>query len=222
MVTAKTLLILFSQLIFKSSGLIDSLGFNILYTYSKDHIFFAILIFICLHIFSAGSNDTVYNKTYYVAKKQSFRTTWVGAYSFCAANDLEMMTFDSQDEHDKFFTFIRTNTAKINAFTGYNFQFFLGSIALTTSKPDDFFWYKSGELVIKKIKFDWFTGEPNGAGLELCAAVMQRIEVNGLIGINDYSCVKLDLGRNYVQDTMVCQQTTSYTNGFNNKYSSLN
>lgn len=140
----------------------------------------------------------------------------MGAYSFCAANDLEMLSFESQDEHDKFMSFIRTNAAKINACTGSSFDFYLGSIALVTSKANDFFWYKSGELVISKIKFDWFKGEPNGGGVELCATVMQRLDIGGNIGINDYSCRDFDRGK-YMQDTMVCQDTRIYAKGPMNK-----
>lgn len=148
------------------------------------------------------------------------RAFWTGAYSFCAANDLEMLSFESQDEHDKFLAFIKTNSSTIGQYTGNNFEFFIGAIqpnTLKTAKPATLTWYNSGQLVINTLNITWFSGEPNGAGSEFCTTIVQRLDYGGKIGANDYNCRALDLGR-YTNDTIACQETIKHAKGSGSKF----
>lgn len=145
-----------------------------------------------------------------------FITQWIGAYSFCAANDLALLTFDSQDEHDKIISYLRSNVAYINSVAGPIFNIFVETFTMVAGNGAAFRWYTTGVPFNKNLVIDWNPGEPNNAfGSEFCMTLLQR-PGDLRIGMNDFPCLYLQPG---FSNTVVCQQKTVLpVSGYRNKY----
>lgn len=85
----------------------------------------------------------------------------MGALSFCSALDLDMLTFDSQNEQDVIMKFLRANyTFTLNKM-GNRFNIYLGAYAIKRpAVANGFVWYRSGQSTTETVKLDWYPGEP--------------------------------------------------------------
>lgn len=166
--------------------------------------------------------SATYAKTYFAVQRAYYRTTWIGAYSFCNALGLEMLTFDSPNEQVVFMNFLRSNQDITLITMGYHFNIYVGAYAIQVpASPDGFIWYQSGRPTSETVKLDWCPGEPNNVpafGSELCATIMQAS--NAIIGLNDYPCLWNDIGTEYLNNSVVCQYrySKSTAHGMNYKY----
>lgn len=141
------------------------------------------------------STDNTYNKTYYVTT--SFMGGWMSGYTWCRANDLDVMTFDSQDEHDKFINNIQANMAYYNPIlTVYDkggspsgIRLILGTYQNHIQKyaSNGFFYYDTGEPVYPKITYHWIPNQPETLnGVQWCNTVESHGP--GSNGLNDFFC----------------------------------
>lgn len=98
-----------------------------------------------------GQNGPVINrKTYYLAFV--LNTVWYDAFLFCKASLMELLTFESQDELDKFMDIVDKNRDKFQMCPGT----FIGAYGVpSTSK---WTWLATGEDI--KLKFKWEGGSP--------------------------------------------------------------
>lgn len=164
----------------------------------------------------SDSPDGNYNKIYFAVYPDYYRTHWFGTYSFCVANNLQMLSLESQDEHDKFLGYCKKNEDAISAITGYRFNIYLNVFTFTTPNATGYVWYDTGIPFHKNLKIDWAPLEPNNhrGNSEYCATILRN---NGYVGVNDYPCRQFTL--EYFSHTIVCQKTKDPpTRGFRNKY----
>lgn len=159
------------------------------------------------------SPDGTYNKTYYIPI--IFRVSWMGSYQLCKANDMTMLTFDCQDEHDKFIAVINKQVNTISGTlylkTGVLVELYFGSYAKIGGDPNGWIWYDSGVKVTGPVKMRWNGGEPNNSGnREWCATMALN---GGVIGMNDMSCIEGSFSKN-----VVCQETTRMEKGMDGKF----
>lgn len=109
---------------------------------------------------------------------------------------MEMMTFECQDEYDRFLNDIAAN------FSSYSFlsvaSSFIGIFVGTyrnydaTNSPNSFINYESGASVYPKISYRWLPGNPDAwNNIEWCIAIESFYR--GSVGMNDYTCNDLDL-----------------------------
>lgn len=152
----------------------------------------------------SASPDGSYNKTYYIPI--NFRTTWMGSYQWCKSNDLKILSFECQDEHDKFLAKMNTqqnrDTLKDILFlpSWANLEFYFGAYAIIGGDPNGFIWYETGARVTGPVKLTWNDGEPNNAGnIEFCASMAHW---RGKIAVNDLMCIDSSTIKN-----VVCQKT---------------
>lgn len=140
----------------------------------------------------------------------------MGAFSFCSALDLDMLTFDSQNEEDIFLKFLKANSTFTLQTMDNGFNIYLGAYAVKApANANGFIWYRTGKSTTETLTLDWYAGEPNNAGNEMCTTIMQ---LNGLIGLNDYSCTLSDLGIHF-KNAIVCQYRYNLTeHGYSPKY----
>lgn len=179
----------------------------------KIFIEFLCMFYVYSWIIKLVSPDNKYNKTYYIGT--NFMTGWMGSYSWCKANNMEMLTFDCQDEHDKFLNNIAANRSSYsflivsNAFVGL----FLGAYQnhVKANSPNSFVWYESGASVYPTVNFKFLPGQPDTYGnAEWCIAIESFSQ--GSCGVNDYLCNDLNL-----RFFPACQLVTFKAKGMNPK-----
>lgn len=135
----------------------------------------------------------------------------MGALSFCSALDLDMLSFESQNEQDVFMKFLRVNSTFTFNKMGKKFNIYLGAYAV--KKPavaNGFVWYRTGRSTTETLTLDWYAGEPNNMGDEMCGTIMQNVDLS--VGMNDYPCTFTDFN-NYFNNTIVCQYKFNSTSG---------
>lgn len=155
--------------------------------------------------------STAYAKTYFVVQRGYYSTNWIGAFSFCNALGLDMITFDSQSEQEVFMKFLRSNYKITSSSMGNQFNIYLGAYAIKNpAKADGFVWYQSGQPTSETVdQLDWYPSEPNNSEFEMCGSIMQLSDRS--IGINDYSCTKSDVGTLHFNNAVVCQRKYNVT-----------
>jgi hypothetical protein len=80
-----------------------------------------------------------------------FQLTWLDAFIFCKAFDMQLATFDTKQEED----FVLDMIAQ-NWMNNMESQSFIGG---TRIGRDNWYWISTGEIVDYKIR--WRNGEPN-------------------------------------------------------------
>lgn len=160
---------------------------------------------------SVASSDKSYKKTYYLPTK--YLTSWIGAYAFCKANNMQLLTFDSPEEQTRFLKTLD------NRYSFYQklletpeFELYLGAYAFQPGMANEFIWYFSGKKIYPDIDLEWnaSTNEPNDTGgVEWCTSV----KFGWYTRINDCQCNSM----NNTRGTMVCQklQFLGKKRGFN-------
>lgn len=141
----------------------------------------------------------------------------MAAFSFCTALDLEILTFDSQNEQDVLLKFLRTNnTFNVNTM-GTQFNIYLGAYAVKRPPvANGFFWYRTGKPTNETVNLDWYPGEPNNFnGIEMCGTIVQ---LGTNVGVADYPCTYMEF-RLYFNNSIVCQHKYNSTlRGYSPKY----
>lgn len=164
-----------------------------------------------------ASPDGLYNKTYFIPT--NFWSSWIGGFSWCVANDLQMITFERQDEHDAFRTAM---ISKITAlapifginFSGVNTHYYIGSYSKMPAPhvTTGWIWYATGEA--DSLTYPWWNGQPDDNGnAEWCLDLWCQ---SSSCSMNDLSC------NSYVNFRVasICQDVTysSKTSGMKPKY----
>lgn len=147
------------------------------------------------------SPDGTYRKNYYLPTR--FLATWIGAYSFCKANDLQLLTFETSEEQTNLLTILE------NEYSFYSdlletseFELYLGAFAFTPNSSNGFVWYSSGKKIHPGIDLKWNTGEPNDSDkLERCSSIKYNYWYSS-VGINDCQCNNIGV----TKGTMICQK----------------
>lgn len=84
----------------------------------------------------------------------------------CVSSNLEMLTFERQDEFDQFLVDLTKKTAFIQTwvappFFGVDhFHFFVGAYTKIPAKKEGFIWYKTG-ATINNINYVWEPNQPD-------------------------------------------------------------
>lgn len=147
--------------------------------------------------------DQAYWKMYFTIKPDFFRTNWIGAYSFCKSNDLELLSFESQHEHDYFPQNLQRDR-NVVPIIGSQYQIYLGSFATTNRNASGYSWYRSGEPVQPTVQFSWLDGQPDGyEQKEFCTTIVFNPQN---VGVSDYNCYYSDIRA--LNNIVVCQNIT--------------
>jgi len=108
---------------------------------------------------------------------------WFGAKALCKSFDLELATFETLIEAEKFI-----QVAKENQFikTKIYPHVFVDGMTLTPNSATDWYWTRTGEKI--PFTLPWKVGEPNFAfnGTEYCISVFLQAPDN--LGFNDVRC----------------------------------
>lgn len=135
----------------------------------------------------------------------------MGAYAFCKANNMQLLTFDSPEEQKRFLKTLDKNYSFYQKLLETpEFELYLGSFAFVPKMANEFIWYFSGKQIYPDIELDWNFGEPNDTGgVEWCTS----IKYGWSSQINDCECNSM----NNTRGTMVCQklQILEKKRGFN-------
>lgn len=139
----------------------------------------------------------------------------MGSYQWCKANDMTMLTFECQDEHDKFVAAVNKQSSALpkTLFLPYGvlIELYFGAYSKIGGDPVGWVWYDSGVAVTGPVMLQWNGGEPNNyANKEWCATMALN---SGLIGMNDMNCIEGSYTKN-----VVCQETTKLQKGIDDKY----
>lgn len=160
--------------------------------------------------------DGVYKKIYYLPT--SFKASWMSSFTFCKANDLQMLTFQTHDEQSKFIARVEANRDLFERmFYTTEFEFYLGAFAFHPNRSLEFVWYQDGKKIYPNLTLAWNKGEPNDwQGREWCSSIKQGYYDNEKqIGVNDCDCNTMDI----TPGTMICQnfEVIKKKGGYKNK-----
>lgn len=139
-----------------------------------------------------------------MVRPEFYKTSWLGGYSFCAANDARMLSFETQDEHDKFIDYVTKNAALIRSLAGLRWNMYIDIYSNVVKNVTGFMWYTTGEPVLPRMKLHWNPGEPNGALTHECCLTI--LQYDNPVGLNDFPCNYID--HSHFGNTVVCQKTT--------------
>ncbi|CAO1396958.1 unnamed protein product [Diamesa serratosioi] len=102
-------------------------------------------------------------KTYYVTR--NVKLSWVNAFSFCKANDMNLVELQTEYEANNFL--------KMCADQKLEYWYHIGGSAEGSSDRLDYYWMTTGEKVSYNLKYH--PGEPNNAGgKERCLSVAKQ------------------------------------------------
>ena len=80
--------------------------------------------------------------------------SWANAFSFCKANDMNLVELHNKQESDKFLTMCANNAV--------DYWYHIGGSAEGMANRLDFYWMTTGERISYSLKYH--PGEPNNAG----------------------------------------------------------
>lgn len=113
----------------------------------------------------AGKNTLViHRKIYYLTLV--LNTIWYDAYLFCKASLMELLTFESQDELDKFMEIVTEKKESFQMCAGT----FIGAVGTpSASGPTKWTWLSTGDPV--KLNFKWKNNSPPTSELYNCLQI---------------------------------------------------
>lgn len=104
-----------------------------------------------------------YNKTFYLST--FLKANWLGSYQFCKSSLMQLGTFETQDEYDKFYQVLKSNAKNL---TGRGiYDIYIGYIRDEPLQNYSFKSYQTARL--NQLNITWMSGEPNNkGGLQYC------------------------------------------------------
>ncbi|CAO1396932.1 unnamed protein product [Diamesa serratosioi] len=100
-----------------------------------------------------------YLKTYYVSR--SLQLNWANAFSFCKANDMNLVELETEDEANNFL--------KMCADQKLEYWYHIGGSVEGSLNLWDYYWMTTGKKIPYSLYF--MPGEPNGNGEERCLSI---------------------------------------------------
>ncbi|CAO1417921.1 unnamed protein product [Diamesa hyperborea] len=112
-------------------------------------------------------------KTYFISRY--VKLSWANAFSFCKANDMNLVELHTKQEADNFLTILRTSATE--------YWYHIGGSYIGAAK-NDFYWMTTGERI--NYALEYHPGQPdNAGGKEMCLSVAQQ---PGKFKFNDVDC----------------------------------
>lgn len=142
----------------------------------------------------------------------NFKAMWMASFSWCAANDLQLVTFETQDEYDNFLALVKAKRSshllQLKSSGGGEVLLYLGGYCKTPGQLTGWIWYGPGKPT--SVNWGWQKNQPdNWQNAEWCMNYKYDATV-GLWAMNDLPCNMYNL-------PPVCQEVNHNTffKGFN-------
>lgn len=130
-----------------------------------------------------------YGKTYYVS--QVFKTFWIHTRAICQSYGMEIVSLETLNEANSFFTLCDKNIGLFEEFTH------VGGFTSVGKSLDKWYWVNSGRRIDFPLKFA--PNQPDFAGnAEFCMSVVKR---PGGFVFSDVYCTT------YYENKFICQKT---------------